>query len=171
MDGRPRAAPGIAAIEDHPRAMAGRRLMLFVVLLLVIGAMASATVPRERRAPAEPPPLPAPAQLSPEAGVVQARLPAHRHGGRARGGLSARSARTGLAASGGLRVVARDEAPGPLAPRAGLLVRRAAEVRDHPAGPAARGALARRRGGVVGGGRVGHERGEATRTQRRFAGC
>jgi hypothetical protein len=58
--------------------MAGRRLMLFVVLLLVIGAMASATVPRERRAPAEPSPLPAPAQLAPAAGVVQARLPAKR---------------------------------------------------------------------------------------------
>jgi hypothetical protein len=68
----------MAAIEDHPRAMAGRRLMLFVVLLLVIGAMASVTVPRERRAPAEPPPLPEPAQLSPSAGVVQARLPAKR---------------------------------------------------------------------------------------------
>jgi hypothetical protein len=64
-------------MKDHPRPMAGRRLLLFVVLLLVIGAMASATVPRERRAPAQPP-LPATPQLEPAAGVVEARLPARR---------------------------------------------------------------------------------------------
>jgi hypothetical protein len=64
-------------MEDHPRPMAGRRLLLFVVLLLVIGAMASATVPRERRAPAQPP-LPATPRPSPAAGVVEARLPAKR---------------------------------------------------------------------------------------------
>jgi hypothetical protein len=78
MDRRPRAAPGSAAIEDHPHAMAGRRLMLFVVLLLLIGAMASATVPRERRAPVERAPLPPPPQLEPAAGVVQGRMPAKR---------------------------------------------------------------------------------------------
>jgi hypothetical protein len=57
--------------------MAGRRLLLFVVLLLVIGAVASATVPRERRAPAQPP-LPATPQRTPAAGVVEAKLPAKR---------------------------------------------------------------------------------------------
>jgi len=57
--------------------MAGRRLLLFVVLLLLIGAMASATVPRERRVPAQPP-VPATPQLEPAAGVVHARLPAKR---------------------------------------------------------------------------------------------
>jgi hypothetical protein len=57
--------------------MAGRRLLLFVVLLLVIGAMASATVPRERRAPAQPP-LPATPRLAPVAGAVEAKLPAKR---------------------------------------------------------------------------------------------
>jgi hypothetical protein len=39
--------------------------------------MASATVPRERRAP-EAPPHATPAQLEPAAGVVEARLPARR---------------------------------------------------------------------------------------------
>jgi hypothetical protein len=57
--------------------MAGRRLLLFVVLLLVIGAVASVTVPRERRAPAQPP-LPATPQPEPAAGVVEGRLPAKR---------------------------------------------------------------------------------------------
>jgi hypothetical protein len=57
--------------------MAWRRLLLFVVLLLVIGAMASATVPRERRAPAQPP-LPATPQREPAAGGVEAKLPATR---------------------------------------------------------------------------------------------
>jgi hypothetical protein len=57
--------------------MAGRRLLLFVVLLLVIGAMASATVPRERRAPVRPP-LPATPQLEPAGAAVEARLPAKR---------------------------------------------------------------------------------------------
>jgi hypothetical protein len=57
--------------------MAGRRLLLFVVLLLVIGAVASATVPRERRAPA-PPPSPSLPQAEPAAGVVRAQLPAKR---------------------------------------------------------------------------------------------
>ena len=65
--------------------MAGRRLILFVVLLLLIGAMASATVPRERRAPEDPTPLPAPAQLEPAAGVVQGRMPA-KHSVRAKVG-------------------------------------------------------------------------------------
>src|SRR3954462_8452407 len=91
MDGRRRAARRCGTIEDHPAAMAGRRLLLFVVLLLVIGAMASATVPRERRAPAEPPlpatprlrppagpRLPATPRLAPAAGAVEARLPAKR---------------------------------------------------------------------------------------------
>ena len=58
--------------------MAGRRLMLFVVLLLLIGAMASATVPRERRAQVERAPMPAPAQLEPAAGAVEGRMPAKR---------------------------------------------------------------------------------------------
>lgn len=57
--------------------MAGRRLLLFVVLLLVIGAIANATVPRERVVtPGEQPP-PAP-RLEPAAGEVTARLPARR---------------------------------------------------------------------------------------------
>jgi hypothetical protein len=58
--------------------MAGRRILLFVVLLLLIGAMASATVPRdEQRAPVQPP-LPATPQLEATAGVVEAKLPAKR---------------------------------------------------------------------------------------------
>jgi hypothetical protein len=77
MDGRPSAAPRRATIEDHPRPMAGRRIVLFVVLLLVIGAIASATVPREQRAPVQPPP-PATPQLEPAAGVVEAKMPAKR---------------------------------------------------------------------------------------------
>jgi hypothetical protein len=60
--------------------MAGRRLLLFVVLLIAIGAVASATVPREEPAPVRPPPstptVPAPA--SPAARVVEARLPGRR---------------------------------------------------------------------------------------------
>jgi hypothetical protein len=57
--------------------MAGRRLLLFVVLLLVIGAMASATVPRERREPQQAP-LPPTPQVEPAAGAVEAKLPAKR---------------------------------------------------------------------------------------------
>jgi hypothetical protein len=60
--------------------MIGRRLLLFVVLLVVVGAIADVTVPRER--PAPPPPQPTPAELQPAAGVVRARLPA-RHSVRA----------------------------------------------------------------------------------------
>jgi Na+-transporting methylmalonyl-CoA/oxaloacetate decarboxylase gamma subunit len=57
--------------------MAGRRLLLFVVLLIAIGAVANSTVPREGRAP-ERRPAPAPAappQTPPVANVVVARLP------------------------------------------------------------------------------------------------
>jgi hypothetical protein len=57
--------------------MAGRRILLFVVLLLVIGAMASATVPREHQAPVQPP-LPTTPEVEPAAGVVEAKLPARR---------------------------------------------------------------------------------------------
>jgi hypothetical protein len=56
--------------------MAGRRLLLFVVLLIAIGAVANATVPREDAAPVRrPPPLPVPEEASPAANVVTARLP------------------------------------------------------------------------------------------------
>jgi hypothetical protein len=69
--------------------MAGRRLLLFVVLLIAIGAVASATVPREDRAPVrEPetaPPPSVPAQAAPAANVVTARLPG-RHDVRAKVG-------------------------------------------------------------------------------------
>jgi hypothetical protein len=59
--------------------MAGRRLLLFVFLLIAIGAVASATVPREqdatfRRQRTTPPP-PAPEQALPAATVVEAKLP------------------------------------------------------------------------------------------------
>ncbi len=53
--------------------MAWRRIVLFCLLLVVIGAIASATVPRERRAPAEQP-FP-PAAAGPPADVVAGRLP------------------------------------------------------------------------------------------------
>jgi protein involved in polysaccharide export with SLBB domain len=53
--------------------MAWRRIVLFCLLLVVIGAIASATVPRERRAPAEQP-FP-PAATGAPADVVAARLP------------------------------------------------------------------------------------------------
>jgi hypothetical protein len=53
--------------------MAWRRIVLFCLLLVVIGAIASATVPRERRAPAENP-FP-PAAAGPPADVVDGRLP------------------------------------------------------------------------------------------------
>jgi len=59
-----------------------------------------------------------------------------------------------------LRVVAGNEPPRALAPRAGDLLRRPAQVRDDPPRAAARGALARRRGGVPAGlCVVGHGRG------------
>ena len=59
--------------------MAGRRLLLFVVLLIAIGAVANATVPREQDAPVRrPEPAPGPAQASRAANVVQARLPGSR---------------------------------------------------------------------------------------------
>jgi hypothetical protein len=61
---------------DHQRPMAGRRLMLFVVLLVVIGAVASATVPREDRQAVRTPPEAQPAQ--PPADVVRAALPGRR---------------------------------------------------------------------------------------------
>jgi Na+-transporting methylmalonyl-CoA/oxaloacetate decarboxylase gamma subunit len=57
--------------------MAGRRLLLFVVLLIAIGAVANATVPREEDAPVRrpAPAPPAPEQAGPVANVVVARLP------------------------------------------------------------------------------------------------
>jgi hypothetical protein len=57
--------------------MAGRRLLLFVVLLIVIGAVANATVPRQEREPERrpAPPPSVPAQATPAADVVVARLP------------------------------------------------------------------------------------------------
>jgi hypothetical protein len=54
--------------------MATRRVLLFVVLLVVIGAVASATVPREQDAP-ERPTTPEPAPATPQADVVEAKLP------------------------------------------------------------------------------------------------
>jgi hypothetical protein len=54
--------------------MATRRILLFVVLLIVIGGFASATVPREQDAP-RPRTTPAPAPVAPPADVVAARLP------------------------------------------------------------------------------------------------
>jgi hypothetical protein len=53
--------------------MAWRRIVLFCLLLVVIGAIASAAVPRDRRAPAEQP-FP-PATAGPPADVVDGRLP------------------------------------------------------------------------------------------------
>jgi hypothetical protein len=72
------AAPEGEAIAHHPEGvMAGRRLLLFVFLLVMIGAVASALAPRQQqpavRRPAEVEPVPAPA-----ADVVIARLPARR---------------------------------------------------------------------------------------------
>jgi protein-disulfide isomerase len=60
--------------------MAGRRLLLFVVLLIAIGAVASATVPREETPPARrPASTPSvPAQATPATNVVEARMPARR---------------------------------------------------------------------------------------------
>jgi hypothetical protein len=59
--------------------MAGRRLLLFVVLLIAIGAVANATVPREQDAPVRrPQPLPVSPRTSPAANVVEARLPGRR---------------------------------------------------------------------------------------------
>jgi hypothetical protein len=58
--------------------MAGRRLLLFVVLLIVIGAVASATVPRERQAVAPPSTPPQATPPAPAADVVKASLPARR---------------------------------------------------------------------------------------------
>jgi hypothetical protein len=54
--------------------MATRRVLLFVVLLLVIGAVASATVPREQDAPVGRS-TPEPAPAAPAADVVAAKLP------------------------------------------------------------------------------------------------
>ena len=55
--------------------MVWRRVALFFVLLIVIGAIANATVPREKQATAPTaPPTAAPA--SAPAGIVHARLPA-----------------------------------------------------------------------------------------------
>ena len=59
--------------------MAGRRPLLFVVLLIAIGAVASATVPREdspERRPVSTPSVPV--QATPATNVVEARLPARR---------------------------------------------------------------------------------------------
>jgi translation initiation factor IF-1 len=59
--------------------MVGRRLLLFVVLLIAIGAVANATVPREQDAPVRrPEPPPVPSEASPAASVVEARLPGRR---------------------------------------------------------------------------------------------
>jgi translation initiation factor IF-1 len=59
--------------------MAGRRLLLFVVLLIAIGAVANATVPRKQEAPVRrPPPLPVDEEANPAATVVEARLPGRR---------------------------------------------------------------------------------------------
>ena len=60
--------------------MAGRRVLLFVVLLIAIGAVASATVPREEDPPVRrPAPAPdVPAQAAPVADVVVGRLPGNR---------------------------------------------------------------------------------------------
>ena len=60
--------------------MAGRRLLLFVVLLIAIGAVASATVPREDPAPVRRPESTptVPAQAAPAAHVVEGRLPGRR---------------------------------------------------------------------------------------------
>jgi hypothetical protein len=60
--------------------MAGRRVLLFVVLLIAIGAVASATVPREERAPVRSPASTptVPPQAAPIARVVEARLPGRR---------------------------------------------------------------------------------------------
>jgi hypothetical protein len=57
--------------------VAGRRLLLFVVLLIAIGAVANATVPRTERLPERrpAPTPPVPAQAAPAANVVVARLP------------------------------------------------------------------------------------------------
>jgi hypothetical protein len=57
--------------------MAGRRLLLFVVLLIAIGAVANATVPRVERVPERrpAPTPPVPAKAAPAADVVVARLP------------------------------------------------------------------------------------------------
>src|SRR3954469_609267 len=57
--------------------MAGRRLLLFVVLLIAIGAVASATVPREEDPPVRrtTPASTVPAQAGPVANVVVGRLP------------------------------------------------------------------------------------------------
>jgi hypothetical protein len=57
--------------------MAGRRVLLFVALLIVIGAVASATVPREQDPPVRRT-LPAPVQSGPAADVVVGRLPGAR---------------------------------------------------------------------------------------------
>jgi hypothetical protein len=54
--------------------MATRRVLLFVVLLLVIGAVASATVPRQDDAPVSRS-TPEPAPTAPPADVVAAKLP------------------------------------------------------------------------------------------------
>jgi hypothetical protein len=57
--------------------MAGRRLLLFVVLLVVIGAVASATVPRERKTAVRTEPTQA-TPVAPPAEVVRASLPGRR---------------------------------------------------------------------------------------------
>jgi hypothetical protein len=53
--------------------MAGRRILLFVTLLLLIGVMASAVAPRERQLAPPPPSEPAPPPVT--ARVVDGRLP------------------------------------------------------------------------------------------------
>src|SRR4051794_16754881 len=59
--------------------MPGRRLLLFVILLIAIGAVANATVPREQEAPVRrPPPSPVDGEPNPAANVVEARLPGRR---------------------------------------------------------------------------------------------
>src|SRR4051794_41781950 len=82
--------------------MAGRRLLLFVVLLIAIGAVASATVPREEDPPVRrTTPAPAvPAQAGPGADVVVGRVPGKR-GGRGEGGGILRGPGGHRAADGG----------------------------------------------------------------------
>jgi hypothetical protein len=60
---------------DHPGPMAWRRVLLFCLLLVVIGAVASATVPRDDDTAVRDT-LPAGTPLAPPADVVKARLPA-----------------------------------------------------------------------------------------------
>jgi hypothetical protein len=74
------AAPGGGRIAHHGPGMAGRRVIAFVVSLLVIGAVASALAPRERALRGPAPAVEA-APQAPPAKVVRATLT---EGGRVR---------------------------------------------------------------------------------------